>query len=108
MGLVRDELGADAFADAFAVEVYCFFNARRTSVKLLVWDRNGFWVMSKRLERGRFEQLDARTPWLELAREELVMLLAGIDTKTARFRHRFAREIRIQSRANDERPRAAP
>jgi transposase len=96
--LVRDELGADPFNE----DVFCFFNVRRNRVFLLVWDRNGFWVMSKRLERGRFEQLDSRTSWLELAREDLVRLLAGIDTKSARFRSNFVRDVRIQSRAADE------
>lgn len=103
MRLVRDELGADPFSG----DVFCFLNVRRNGVKLFVWVRNGFWVMSKRLERGYFEALDRRTAWIELAREELVMLLAGIDTKTSRFRRNFARDIRIQSRAIDKQLRAS-
>lgn len=100
---VRDDLGADPFTGS----IYCFFNRHRTSVKLLVWDKNGFWVFCKRLERGRFEQLDSRTPWIEIAREQLVMLLAGIHTKTLRFRRDFVREVSIDSRARHERTRAS-
>jgi transposase len=46
--IVRDQLGDDALAG----HVYLFFNARRDRVKILVWDRNGFWLLLKRLERG--------------------------------------------------------
>jgi len=92
---VREELGEDAFSG----NLFCFFSRRRTKVKLLVWDSNGFWIFSKRLERGRFEQLDSRSSWVELTREELVMLLAGIDTKNSKFRPGFAREIRLVSRS---------
>lgn len=99
---VRDDLGTDPFTGS----LFCFFNRHRTTVKLLVWDQNGFWVFSKRPERGRFEQLDSRAPLIEIEREDLVMLLAGIHTKTARFRRDFVREVRIDSRAGDERARS--
>jgi transposase len=91
-----------ADADPFAGNIYCFFSRQRNQVKLLVWDRNGFWVFAKRLERGRFERLETGMPWREISREELVMLLEGIDTKTARFRRNFPREIRIQSRGRHD------
>jgi transposase len=100
---VRSDIGNEPSS----ADIYCFFNRRRTRVKLLVWDRNGYWVLSKRLERGRFEQVDSRAPHLELSRSELVNLLSGIDTKTSRFRAHFAREVRIHSRAASECPRAA-
>jgi len=41
--IVRDEFGEDALSG----NVYLFFNARRDRVKLLVWDRNGFWLLYK-------------------------------------------------------------
>lgn len=96
---VRDDIGEDPFSG----NVFCFFNRRRDRVKLLVWDRNGFWMLVKRLERGQFESLDARTPRLELRREQLVMLLSGVDTKSARFRRDFAHEVRISPRDDGDR-----
>jgi transposase len=52
-GLVRlckDSLGQDPFAGAVLV----FRNRRRTAIKALVYDGQGFWLCHKRLSEGRF------------------------------------------------------
>ena len=52
-GLVRlckDSLGQDPFAGA----VFVFRNRRRTAIKALVYDGQGFWLCHKRLSEGRF------------------------------------------------------
>ena len=71
--------------DAFSGSVFVFMSRRREKVKLLWWDRHGFWLAYKRLERGRFprpEQLVRRG--LSLA--ELTAFLEGIDlTRTRRL-----------------------
>jgi len=71
--------------DAFSGSVFVFMSRRREKVKLLWWDRHGFWVAYKRLERGRFprpEELVRRG--LSLA--ELTAFLEGIDlTRTRRL-----------------------
>lgn len=55
-GLKRDPLSG---------EVFVFINRRRTHIKLLVWDRNGFVLFYKRLERGSFEIPETGTlSWL--------------------------------------------
>jgi transposase len=97
--IVRDEFGEDPFGGA----LFCFFNRRRDRVKLLVWDRNGFWLFYKRLERGTFERVDGATVRVEIDRARLSMLLEGIDLKKSRFRRHFAREVRIESRDDDAR-----
>ena len=48
--LVEKALGLDPFAAC----VYVFSNRRRNRVKILGWDRNGFWLFLKRLEQDRF------------------------------------------------------
>ena len=50
-GVVTNQMGRDALSG----EVFIFMNRRRDQVKLLVWDRSGFVIYYKRLERGRFE-----------------------------------------------------
>ena len=82
---VREDLGEDPFSG----DIYCFVNRRRDRVKLLVWDRNGFWVLCKRLERGRFRRLEGPDKRIELTREELIVLLERLDTRTDRFLRNF-------------------
>lgn len=72
--LVEKALGLDPFAAA----VYVFSNRRRTRVKILGWDRNGFWLLLKRLEHDRFIWPSAEAmPALTV--EQLHWLLEGID-----------------------------
>ena len=99
--VVRTTIGEDPLCG----DLFCFFNRRHNQVKILVWDRNGFWILRKRLERGRFERINLREPWVELDRVRFAMLLEGLDTRTARFHSYFAREVRI-CRRDDEGGRA--
>ena len=72
--LVEQALGLDPFAEA----VYVFRNRRRDRVKILGWQRNGFWLLMKRLEEDRFIWPDVATvPTLTV--EQLHWLLDGID-----------------------------
>ncbi len=62
--------------------LFVFFNRGRDKVKLLWWDRHGFWLMYKRLERGRF-----RLPAVQqLTLTELTLVLEGIDLSVRRFK----------------------
>ena len=72
--LVDKALGLDPFAAC----VYVFSNRRRNRVKILGWDRNGFWLLFKRLEEDRFVwPSEAVVPTLTV--EQLHWLLEGID-----------------------------
>ena len=73
--LVEQDLGLDPFAAA----VYVFSNRRRNRVKLLLWDRTGFWLLMKRLEADRFVWPKAEGGTVSLTRAQLSMLLEGID-----------------------------
>lgn len=74
----REALVADPFSGA----VYVFRNRRRTAVKLLVYDGQGFWLCYKRLSQGRFRWWPSATDEgqaTELAAHELHVLLFGGD-----------------------------
>ena len=73
--MVRNELEGDPLSG----HVFGFSNRRRTSVKLLVWDGSGYWVLSKRLERGTFSWPKSDAASHELRSEELALLLGGLD-----------------------------
>ena len=64
-------------------QVFVFIGRRRDRAKLLVWDRHGFWVLYKRLERGRFTD-PARLAAGGIAMSELVAWLEGIDLSRTR------------------------
>lgn len=65
--------------DPTAGQLFVFRNNACNKVKLLWWDVNGFWLIYKRLEKGRFcfpKMGDA--VWL-LSKDELSWLLSGLD-----------------------------
>jgi transposase len=66
--------------DAFARACFVFANRRRDKVKILGWERNGFWLLYKRLEEERFAWPEGGEV-IELTVGELHWLLAGIDLR---------------------------
>ena len=63
----------------FSGNVYLFCNKDRKLLKALWWDKNGFWLSQKRLEKDAFPWPATSEAARELSIEELTMLLAGID-----------------------------
>jgi transposase len=60
-------------------------------MKLLLWDRTGFWLFYKRLEQGTFQlptPLSGHTS-LQLRYDELMMILEGIDLTSIKRRRRY-------------------
>lgn len=51
IALTRDVLGEEPLSG----NIYVFVNRAQTMMKCLAWDRTGFVVVAKRLERGRFK-----------------------------------------------------
>ncbi|MBD3339136.1 MAG: IS66 family insertion sequence element accessory protein TnpB [Candidatus Lokiarchaeota archaeon] len=72
-------------------DVYVFVNRRRDRMKLLVWERTGFWLFYKRLEKGTFQipphSADQKT--IELSYDVLMMLVEGIDITHIKRRPRY-------------------
>ena len=40
--------------DPFSSSLFVFCNKKRTMIKILHWDHNGFWLYLRRLEEGTF------------------------------------------------------
>ena len=74
-GIIEGQMAGEPFGGA----VYLFCNRERKLLKALWWDRNGFWLSQKRLEKDRFPWPDTSEAARELSGEELSMLLSGID-----------------------------
>jgi transposase len=70
--------------------LFVFANRRRDRLKILYWDRDGYAVWMKRLERGTFRWPAPGARSVEWTAAELAAVLGGLDLKQARRRERFA------------------
>lgn len=76
--------------DPLSGHLFVFFNRRRTLVKVLYWDRNGYCLVAKRLERGTFHLPQANEHGVvEVEAAELALILEGIDLHGAKRRTRW-------------------
>ena len=59
--------------------LFAFCNRRRDIVKILHWDRNGFCLWHKRLEKDRFQWPETEGDVLNIHGNELIWLLDGLS-----------------------------
>jgi transposase len=85
----RAHLGADPFAGT----VFVFRNRRRTALKLLVYDGQGFWLCHKRLSRGHFTWWPAAVDRVStrLQAHELAVLISAGDPSHVRAQEPWRR-----------------
>ena len=74
-GIVEQQMAEEPLSG----NVYLFCNRERKLLKVLWWDRNGFWLSQKRLEKDKYPWPETSEAARELTGEELTMLLSGID-----------------------------
>ncbi len=79
-----DGLGAlilDQFGNNLKTDMFIFLNRHRDKVKVLAWHGNGFVLIYKRLEKGKFTGGALRDDGslLTLSDNELSWLLAGLN-----------------------------
>ncbi|PIQ42605.1 MAG: IS66 family insertion sequence hypothetical protein [Gammaproteobacteria bacterium CG12_big_fil_rev_8_21_14_0_65_46_12] len=60
-------------------DVFVFYNKARDKLKLVYWDRNGFALHYKRLDKGRFRVERNQAGRLEITTQQLQWLLAGLE-----------------------------
>ena len=74
--------------------LFVFFNRSYSSAKLLFWERGGFWLFYRRLEKGKFhlpvKKESCRS--LEIQQRELFLLLEGLELDGMKQKVRFVRE----------------
>ena len=69
--------------DPYSGSLFLFVNRRGNYVKALCWDRTGFSLYAKRLERGRFV-FPSKSASQELSEQAFRFLLDGIHLGTRR------------------------
>lgn len=86
-GIVRNELNTSLVNG----DVFIFINKRRTQIKLLQWDKDGFIIFYKRLEKGTFELplINSDQKHHTISSDQLHFILKGISLKHVRKRLRY-------------------
>ena len=74
-GIIEQQMAGEPFSG----NIYLFCNRERKLLKAIYWDKNGFWLNQKRLEKDKFPWPQTTDDVRELSAEELKMLLSGID-----------------------------
>jgi transposase len=82
MAIVEHELQEDAYSG----HLFVFVSRRCDRVKILTWDKGGFVLLYKRLERGQFKlpHMDPSAMAVQMDATQLTMLLDGIDVGRVR------------------------
>ena len=83
--LVRERIAEDPLSG----HLFVFRNKRRDRIKILYWDRDGFALWYKRLEKGTFRFPEAKDGRVEVTPAEMAAVLEGIDLSRARRLPRF-------------------
>ena len=73
--LVADHLKLDPISG----QLFLFRNKKRDKLKALYWERNGFWLLYRRLEEGKFQFPSIDKTVVELTQDELAWLLSGLN-----------------------------
>ena len=88
--LTRSVIGSDPMSG----HLFVFLNRRRDRIKILAWDRTGYVVVYKRLERGTFRlpvAPRAGQQHVDVDAGELMLMLEGLDLRQARRQPRWYR-----------------
>ena len=73
--LVQNEMKNDPFSKS----LFLFCNRQRKILKIVYWDKNGFCLWQKRLEKHKLPWPATNEEAMEVSFNELSMLLSGID-----------------------------
>ena len=79
--LVEEEMSLNPFKGA----LFGFCNRKRDLIKLLYWDRNGFALWMKRLEKDHFPWPNTQDSRLDITGRELRWLLDGLTLESHAF-----------------------
>lgn len=89
-------------ADPLSGHLFVFLNRRRDRLKILLWQRSGFLLIYKRLERGTFRLPLEPEPGhrhIEIEATDLALMIEGIDLRGARRRAHWTPSEVLERRA---------
>ncbi|MDY2825650.1 MAG: IS66 family insertion sequence element accessory protein TnpB [Treponema sp.] len=73
--IIENEMKLSALSES----VFLFCNKSHKLLKVIFWNKTGFWIAQKRLERSTWPWPNTETAAREITNDQLSMLLCGID-----------------------------
>lgn len=89
--------------DVYSGHLFVFVSRTRNRAKILTYQKGGFVLWYKRLERGRFRLVHADEAQVQIDATQLAMLLDGIDLRTVKRLKHWAPKEKICIRGIDKR-----
>ncbi|MEN6441502.1 MAG: IS66 family insertion sequence element accessory protein TnpB [Syntrophobacter sp.] len=87
--------------DPFSGHLFFFCNRKRSTLKILFWDRTRFCLWQKRMERDRFPWPERKEDVLEIDPRDLPFLLEGLDPASVRSHGKLHYETILWNGFND-------
>ena len=88
---VEQELAMDVYSSA----LFVFCNKQRDKLKILYWDRTGFALWYKRLEKQKFKWPKQGEQTMNLSEQQLKWLLSGYDIVGHQALHYHAKALEL-------------
>jgi transposase len=73
--------------DPFSGHLFVFCNRKRNMIKILYWDRNGFCLWHKRLEKHFFKWPASKKEIMTIEKRELTWLMDGLNIHQKEAHH---------------------
>jgi len=77
--IVSEHMGQDIFSG----NLFVFCNRTQTILKILYWEKNGFCLWQKRLEKDRFKWPKSSKEVMDISSRELAWLVDGLNINHA-------------------------
>lgn len=85
--------------DPMSGHLFVFRNREEDKVKILWWDRDGYAIFYKRLEKGTFSIPSNFAAGVEMDSTTFSMLLSGIDIGAIRRQDRYIQATKVAGEA---------
>lgn len=73
--IIQDNLHMNPYDET----MYIFCNKEHNKIKILYWDKTGFWLLYHRLEKGHYKWIkDSETGNIQISKEQFEWLRQGI------------------------------
>lgn len=79
--------------DPFSGHLFVFCNRKRNIIKILYWDRNGFCLWSKRLEKHFFRWPESSEEVMKIDQRELMWLVDGLEINQQKAHERLSYSV---------------